>query len=236
MIISIITINFNNLTGLKKTVESVLSQSYELIEYIIIDGGSSDGSKEYIVEHSEKIDYWVSENDKGVYHAMNKGLEVATGDYCLFLNSGDFFYNSNVVKLFQKEIDVCSSLVYGMIKWEETNQLWNPKRDLKAFEMAFHSLIPHQATFFKTDVIKNLGGYKEEFKVISDWGLMISIIEKKFKSQKIDQIISFCENQGISSKLEDLIRKERYQYLIKYNLITLIKAYLFNLKRYFFSK
>lgn len=236
ILFSIITVNFNNLKGLKKTFNSVVGQSFCNYEFIIIDGGSLDGSKEFLCENSSNINYWVSETDRGVYHAMNKGLIKAKGKFCLFLNSGDFFYDKYVLESVDQIINYQSALVYGLICWEESNELWNPKRDLNTFEMAFHSLIPHQATFFKTDVIKNLGGYKEEFKVISDWGLMIRILEKKFKSQKIDQIISFCENQGISSKLEGLIRKERYQYLIKYNLITLLKAYLFNLKRYFFPK
>ncbi|MFN5442861.1 MAG: hypothetical protein ACK48V_01380, partial [Crocinitomicaceae bacterium] len=77
-----------------------------------------------------------------------------------------------------------------------------------------------------------LGGYKEEFRVISDCALIIKILEKKYMTQKIDQVISICENQGVSAQLEHLIRKERYRYLIKYNLIILIKAYLFSLIRY----
>ena len=85
--LSIITINYNNLEGLKKTFESVFMQTYQDFEYIVIDGGSTDGSKEYIAENTDKINHWVSEPDKGVYHAMNKGIVKASGEYLLFIKT-----------------------------------------------------------------------------------------------------------------------------------------------------
>ena len=85
--VSIITINYNNLEGLKRTVESVVNQIWQEFEYIIIDGGSTDGSAEYIENQKENFDYWVSEKDAGIYNAMNKGIKVATGEYLLFLNT-----------------------------------------------------------------------------------------------------------------------------------------------------
>lgn len=96
MKLSIITINYNNREGLRKTIESVVAQTTREFEYIVIDGGSTDGSVDVIKEFSDYIDYWVSEPDKGIYNAMNKGVKVAHGDYCQFLNSGDWLYDSNV--------------------------------------------------------------------------------------------------------------------------------------------
>ena len=88
--ISIITINLNNKDGLKRTIESVINQNkFDIIEYIIIDGGSTDGSVDIIKEYNDKITYWVSEKDKGIYNAMNNGIKASSGDYLLFLNSGD---------------------------------------------------------------------------------------------------------------------------------------------------
>ena len=89
MKLSVITINFNNRDGLRKTIESVVNQTYNDFEYIIIDGGSTDGSVDVIKEYADRIDYWVSEPDKGIYNAMNKGIDVAKGEYCIFMNSGD---------------------------------------------------------------------------------------------------------------------------------------------------
>ncbi|MFZ3274524.1 MAG: glycosyltransferase, partial [Lutibacter sp.] len=98
MLLSIITINFNNLEGLKKTMASVLGQTWKEFEYIIIDGGSTDGSAAYIESQSQHLNYWVSESDKGIYNAMNKGIKVAHGEYLLFLNSGDEFYDLEVLE------------------------------------------------------------------------------------------------------------------------------------------
>ena len=98
-LISVITINFNERVGLERTFESVFNQTFQDFEYIVIDGGSNDGSKELIEENTEKISYWISEPDKGIYNAMNKGISVAKGDYLLFLNSGDILYKNDVLSV-----------------------------------------------------------------------------------------------------------------------------------------
>ncbi len=94
--LSIITINYNNRSGLQKSMQSVFAQSFTDYEYIIIDGGSTDGSKELIEENSGRLAYWVSESDNGIYHAMNKGILKAKGELLIFLNSGDFYVSPNL--------------------------------------------------------------------------------------------------------------------------------------------
>jgi len=96
-ILSIITVNLNDVEGLKKTMTSVLEQTWQEFEYIVIDGGSTDGSKEYIESFSDKISVWVSEPDAGIYNGMNKGIKVANGEYLLFLNSGDHLFDNRVL-------------------------------------------------------------------------------------------------------------------------------------------
>ena len=118
MKLSIITINYNNAIGLKKTIESLIEQSYQEYEYIVIDGGSDDGSKEVIWESLRYVSSWCSEKDTGVYNAMNKGIMRATGEYLLFLNSGDYLYDSTVLE------DVTSTLsgediIYGDLLYVE---------------------------------------------------------------------------------------------------------------------
>lgn len=99
MQLSIITINRNNAAGLRRTIESVVSQTaFNQIEYIVIDGASTDGSKEVIMEFADKLTYWISEPDTGIYNAMNKGIKVATGEYCQFLNSGDWLAENKVIE------------------------------------------------------------------------------------------------------------------------------------------
>ena len=95
--LSIITINLNNAAGLRKTIESVVNQTFTDYEYLIIDGGSTDGSVEVIKEFADKITYWVSEPDKGIYNAMNKGILKARGEYLQFLNSGDWLVDNEVL-------------------------------------------------------------------------------------------------------------------------------------------
>jgi glycosyltransferase involved in cell wall biosynthesis len=216
-----------------KTIKSVKNQTCKNIQFIIIDGGSTDGSKEIMQENLDCISYWISEKDKGVYHAMNKGLQEVTADYCLFLNSGDYLLNHQTIENVKTQIDSNAAMSYGLIQWEETNLLWNPKKDLKAFEMTKKSLIPHQGTFFKTNILKKLNGYKENYKVISDWGIMLELLEKGYETQKLNLIISICEKQGISASLEDQIKKERRSYLFKYAKKTMIYGYLYAVKKIF---
>ena len=213
--------------------KSVLNQIFFDFEFIVIDGGSTDGSKGYIELNSAKINYWVSESDRGVYHAMNKGLSKATGEFCLFLNSGDYLYSPVVLEDVFRQIDRTVSMCYGLIKWESSTVLWNPRRDIAYFEMAFQSLIPHQGVFFKTYMLRKIGGYKEEYRVISDWAAMLTLIRTGERTQKIDCIVSICETQGISATYERLAKKERVHYLWHYARRTFFLGYLYELKKRF---
>ena len=112
MRINIVTINKNNRAGLERTIDSVLSQTFfDKIDYIIIDGGSTDGSKELIEEHKDRLYYWCSEQDNGIFNAMNKGLEHCDGDYVLYLNSGDFLRQNDIIELVYDKLD--AHICYG---------------------------------------------------------------------------------------------------------------------------
>ena len=124
--LSIITINYNNLSGLHKTIDSILSQSFKDYEWIVIDGGSSDGSKELLEKHIEHFAYWCSEPDKGIYNALNKGLKYANGNYVQFLNSGDWLYENSTLEKAFTNIDGKYDIYYGdNIQVNENNSL-NP--------------------------------------------------------------------------------------------------------------
>ena len=102
-LISVVTVSYNAVDTIERTILSVLNQTYSDIEYIIIDGGSTDGTVDLIKKYADKITYWVSEPDQGIYDAMNKGIDVATGEWINFMNSGDSFYRQDVLSsLFDK--------------------------------------------------------------------------------------------------------------------------------------
>jgi glycosyltransferase involved in cell wall biosynthesis len=121
-LISVITINLNNSLGLKKTINSVLSQDYSNIEYIIIDGDSSDGSLEIIQSVSSKLAYFISEKDEGIYSAMNKGIIKANGEYLIFLNSGDYFASPSSISSLKMNT-ISKSIIYGNMLIEQNGEL-----------------------------------------------------------------------------------------------------------------
>lgn len=111
--ISIVTINFNHLKDLEKTFANVISQTYKDIEYIIIDGGSQDGTVDFLQKHTNYLSYWISERDNGIYDAMNKGVKVAKGEWIIFMNSGDTFSQENTIEQVAPYLDRSNDVVYG---------------------------------------------------------------------------------------------------------------------------
>ena len=149
--LSVITINYNNRDGLRKTIESVVNQTCKDFEYIIIDGISTDGSVDVINEYADRIDYWVSEPDKGCYHAMNKGVKVASGEYVIFMNSGDYFYTNEVIADFvasnPTEDVLCGDMFLSL-------GCVNEVPEKLTFRYFFEGNLPHQACFIKSSVQK----------------------------------------------------------------------------------
>jgi len=221
-LLSIITINYNNALGLQKTIESILTQSFREFEYIIIDGASTDGSVAIIKEHENSINYWISEQDKGVYNAMNKGLDKATGDYVLFMNSGDFLYNNTVLKDVLDEVTLKNDLVYGdvLLKHEVNNwERLQKHPQTPPFSYFFKQTICQQACFIKRTLFDSIFYFNESYKICADWEFLIyAIYIKKVNFKKIDTIIAIYDMQGISSTMEyrELAKKERQQTIETY--------------------
>lgn len=170
MKLSIITINYNNKHGLQKTINSVISQIYKEFEWIIIDGGSTDGSKELIEQYTDYITYWVCEPDKGIYNAMNKGIEVAKGEYLLFLNSGDY-----LVSVYTLEHVLCKSfqadIVYGNLLYDKKKVERAPgfHNDYIACIDLIKGTLFHPSTFIKRELFEKYGYYDETLKIVADW-------------------------------------------------------------------
>ncbi len=174
--ISIITINYNNAEGLKKTINSVQSQTCLDYEFIIVDGGSSDDSPNIIAMNAASITKWVSETDSGIYNAMNKGIAMATGLYCLFLNSGDYLFQTNALALaysFLTGGDIVGAnpvYIYGA----RSVEVVHPAKVTKDFMLK--TSLPHQATFIKRSLFNNIGLYNEKNKIVSDWEFFLEAL------------------------------------------------------------
>jgi len=201
MKLSVITINYNNANGLQKTMQSVVGQTYKDYEYIVIDGGSKDRSADVIKEHEQSLSYWVSEKDTGIWNAMNKGIAVSKGEYCLFMNSGDYMASPDVLEKAAAYLNG-KEIIYGDVYFAfEDGTITEPyhEPDMNLFKLTYTNL-PHQATFIKTSLLKALGGYKEEYKVASDWFFLVqALIEHNAQFEKIPLKISYFDKTGVSS-------------------------------------
>lgn len=202
MKLSIITINRNNSEGLRRTIESVVTQTYTDFEYIVIDGASTDESVAIIRRYENKIAYWVSEPDKGIYDAMNKGILQAHGEYCLFMNSGDVFYDTNTLANIQwgyiNEDIVSGNSVFEKSSLHDERIIISPTK-IRAGNLIL-GFLPHQSTFIKTDLFKTVGLYDVDFRIVSDWLFFIkALLVCNASYRHIDLFISRCETEGVSN-------------------------------------
>jgi glycosyltransferase involved in cell wall biosynthesis len=203
------------------------------VEYIIIDGGSTDGTLDIITKYEDYIDYWVSEPDEGIYDAMNKGIRISFGEWLNMLNSGDLYYNSIVIeKLFTKKIDMD---VYGIAgcwvcDYEGNIFLYHPNPYKMLEKPGWH--INHQAFFYRKKTHKILGLYTTDYKLASDHEYYFRLLTNKLKIVTDDSIlIKFNLNQNLSdsirSKWEDFLVRKKY---LGFNLKELIYLFFIILK------
>jgi len=194
--VSIITVVYNGEEFLEETILSVLNQSYENIEYVIIDGGSTDGTVDIIKKYEDKIDYWVSEPDKGIYNAMNKGLQVVNGDYIAILNADDYYVEnaieSNIKILRESDCDYTIANVQFI-----NGTIIKPIIPLKTRvyqEMPY----PHVSALIANYIYNDVGLFDEDFKIAGDHDMAVRIISKGYKSCYNNTIVAFLEDGGIS--------------------------------------
>ncbi len=210
---SIITVNYNNRDGLRATIESVVNQTYRDYEFIVIDGGSTDGSTDVLKEFDDKITYWVSEPDKGIYNGMNKGIAKATGDYLNFMNSGDCFYNEKVLELLNKKHLSADIIVGRDYHFNQTTQqgfatILPYRLTMLTF---FHHTLPHQSSFFKKDLF-NESYFDDSLRIVADIKFYIKKICVEQRSvQLINNIICRREPDGISTSHNENRLKEHRQ-------------------------
>lgn len=217
MKLSIITINYNNRNGLQKTIDSVVSQSFNDYEWIVIDGGSNDGSREILEQYCDHFTYWCSESDRGIYNAINKGLSHATGEYIQFLNSGDWLYSKDVIEKAFSIIDGKNDIYYGDYVQVNDNNRFNPITLPEELGFCFfpYNNICHQATFYRRSLFDN-NPYDESFSIVSDWAMNLKLLFEGRTFKHLNQFIAYYDNQGKSAATGQKHHLERTAAFEKY--------------------
>lgn len=235
MKLSIVTINYNNAEGLRKTLASVAEQTYRDIEHIIIDGGSTDGSvdviKEYVSSNPNKDPFfkhdikWVSEKDSGIYNGMNKGLRKATGSYIEILNSGDILAAPDVTERMVKELEKeeYPAILYGnMLKSYDGKKIINKDacggaNATESFLYFYKGTLNHDCAYIRRDLFEKYGLYNEEMKICSDWEWYVKAIVLGGEKPVYTNIdVTIFDMNGVSEsygKNADIIKCERREYL-----------------------
>lgn len=210
---SVITINYNNVEGLRNTIMSVVGQTFNDYEYIVIDGGSTDDSVSVIKEYSDRINYWISELDGGIYNAMNKGVAQAHGDYSIFMNSGDCFYNAKVLELFSG-CNMQEDIVVGkLVSARNGDTLFAPPQREISLYYLYSGTVPHQSSFIKTEILR-LYPYDEKLKIVSDWKFFIqAIVMHNCSIRYIDDVVAKFDTEGFSTSNPDKMWREKEQVL-----------------------
>ena len=228
MKITIITVVYNRKSTIEQTIWSVLYQTYKDIEYIIIDGGSNDGTVDIIKKYSDRINCWISEKDNGIYNAMNKGILKATGDYIEFLNSDDALVDEYVIENIVKKIkeknmpDIFSSAIWLV---NEKNKKQCLLKTLNIESLKKGKSIPHPGIFMKKNILKRYM-FNEKYNIVSDFELLLrcALDNRIFYFENYPTV--FFSDEGISSKYEDNKIKEHYSVLKKYLGLSIANDFL----------
>ncbi len=220
MKVSIITASFNNRDTIEDSIRSVLSQKYENVEYIVVDGGSSDGSLEIIKRYQDKIAKWVSESDKGIYHALNKGLEMSTGDIIGFLHADDVYAHSMVIDLVVSRIMNCDTeSCYGDLLYvhkkdiNKTIRYWKSRTySTGLFKKGW--MPPHPTFFARKKTYDKYGFFNTGFKIAADYELMLRFLERnKITTHYIPDVLVKMRTGGKSNRsLKNMFIKSSEDY------------------------
>ncbi|MBR1515810.1 MAG: glycosyltransferase [Paludibacteraceae bacterium] len=225
MKLSIITIAYNNLAGLKKTLPSVLAQDYTDFEHVIIDGGSQDGSADFIAHYARQAGergirvQWVSERDKGIYNAMNKGIRMSTGEYIEILNSGDMLASDAIVGKMLKALAQHNepAILYGnMLKDKATGLVRDRCFNGQPITLRgmYRGTLNHSPAYIRRSLFEQYGYYDEQYKIVSDWKWYLQvIIFGGIQPVYVDLDVTVFEMTGISETNKTLDKEERKRVL-----------------------
>lgn len=198
-LVSIITIVYNGEKSLEDTIKSVLSQTYPNIEYLIIDGGSKDGTLDIIKRYEEQIDYWVSEPDAGITNAFNKGLSLCTGDIIGIINSDDWYELDAVSKAITAFEDPRVDIVCGLVQyWEGDKKRFIRSSHPKKLDVGMY--INHPSVFVRKSIYQSFGVFDEEYKYAMDYELLLRFKVKGAKFRNLDSVTANMRLAGTSDR------------------------------------
>lgn len=209
---SIITIHYNDKSGLQKTIDNILSQSCQDYEWIVVDGNSSDGSKEILEENKGRFTWWHSEQDKGIYDAMNKGLDHAKGKYVVFMNAGDFFANEDTlqnIKAFLDNQDRKPDFLYGDAYEGETAEVQQYKKARSHNKIWYSLFTHHQAMFYRRSVIGD-DRHDLTYKISGDYHFTLRHLQKCQNIAYLPKPLCFFTLGGVSQTSATRGRKENF--------------------------
>lgn len=216
-LVSIITVVYNGAKTIEQTIVSVLNQSYKNIEYIIIDGRSSDGTTDIIKKYEKKIDLWLCESDEGIYDAMNKGIELSKGDLIGIINANDWYEQdiiSHIVDKY-KESDH-RTVIYGLIRNFKNGEFYSIKGN--TINTLRHDMIQHPTCFIPKGIYKKYGIYNSKYKYSADYDLILRFVRSGVEFKFIERIIAnFRTGGGSSTSRAD---KEKYLILKRHGVIS----------------
>ncbi|MBQ9640469.1 MAG: glycosyltransferase [Bacteroidaceae bacterium] len=214
MKLSVVTINYNNLHGLRQTVGSMLKQTFHDYEWIVVDGGSSDGSCEFLDEMKAHFAWLVSEPDRGIYNALNKGARMAKGEFLYFLNSGDELYAPDVLQrlLESPEADE-ADMLYGDVCfcYPDREDIGRQPERL-TLQYLRKAPLNHQSTLVRRECFERLGGFDERFSIAADWRLLVQMKLEACRFVYVPGVVCRYDMGGISYRSQDLMEQEREQF------------------------
>ena len=196
-LITVVTVSYNSANLIEKTLKSVVEQSYTNKEYVVVDGASSDGTKQIIEKYINSIDYFVSEADKGIYHAMNKAVKMTKGEWVIFMNAGDVFVNNEVLEKVSCELSDDIKVVYGDIVTMKNNEFTvkeSPQEIIRIHRMPFC----HQAVFTLTSLLRSFP-FDEKYKLSADFKFYKQLSLQKIVFKRLPIPITIYDRTGLSN-------------------------------------
>lgn len=198
-LVSIFTVVFNGAKYLEQTIQSVINQSYDNVEYIIIDGGSTDSTLDIIQNYEDQIDYWVSQKDNGIYDAMNKGLKLSSGDIIGIINADDWYSDDSITKSVHALLESNADYSIGNIQKTPSKLVARPIFPLINNYIYQEMMYPHISAFFKKNVYKDVGLFDVNYAISADFDMALRIHLLKYKAVYINSILATAVDNGVSS-------------------------------------